>query len=131
MAKWVLIGFLHISQSHLHSLTFVHSLVLMLTLHFYPPPDRNFCWRHIFRLDLSFSAFGFLTSSNSAFVSDNKGAYWILPHLTKPLARSHFCSFTCLAASTPFLSSSRSQLLLEAYILHGFLIFSFRISHKQ
>ena len=39
------------------------------------------------------------------------GAYWIPPHLTKPLAQFHFCSLTCLAASTPFLSSFRSQLL--------------------
>ena len=42
MASWVLIGFLNISRSHLHSLTFVHSLVLPLALNFYPPPDRNF-----------------------------------------------------------------------------------------
>ena len=39
------------------------------------------------------------------------GAYWISEHLTKPLAQSHFCSLTGLAASTQFLSSSRSQLL--------------------
>ena len=39
------------------------------------------------------------------------GAYWISQHLTKPLAQFHFCSLTCLAASTPFLSSTRSQLL--------------------
>ena len=52
-----------------------------------PPSDCNFCWRHIFHLDFSFSAFGFLTSSNFAFLSDNLGAYWILPHLTKPLAQ--------------------------------------------
>ena len=70
---WVLIGFCHISRSHLHSLTFVHSLVLPLALRFYPPQDCNFCWRHIFHLDFSFSAFGFLTSSNLAFVSDNMG----------------------------------------------------------
>ena len=111
MANGVLIGFLNTSQSHLHSFTFVHSLVLPLALLFYPPSDHNFCWRHIFHLDFSFSAFGFLNSSNFAFLSDNLGAYWILPHLTKPLAQSHFCSFTRLAASTPFLSSTRSQLL--------------------
>ena len=50
---------------------FVHSLVFPPALHFYPPPDRNFCWRHIFHLDFSFLAFVFLTSSNFAFVSDD------------------------------------------------------------
>ena len=59
------------------------------------------------------------------------GAYWISQHLTKPHAQSHFCSLTGLAASTPFLSSLGSQLLLEAYISLGFLIFSFRISRQQ
>ena len=38
MASWVLIGFLNISWSHLHKLTFVHSLVLPPALKFYPPP---------------------------------------------------------------------------------------------
>ena len=38
----VLIGFLHTSRNHLHSFTFVHSLVLPLALLFYPPSDRNF-----------------------------------------------------------------------------------------
>ena len=65
----VLIGFCHISRSHLNGLTFVHSLVLLPALHFYPPPDRNFCWREIFQLDLSFSAFIFLTSRNFGFVN--------------------------------------------------------------
>ena len=58
------------------------------------------------------------------------GAYWISEHLTKPLAQSHFCSLTGLAASTQFLSSSRSQLLLEGDISIGFVIFSFHISHQ-
>ena len=58
------------------------------------------------------------------------GAYWISEHLSKPLAQSHFCSLTGLAASTQVLSSSRSQLLLEADISLGFVIFSFHISHQ-
>ena len=58
------------------------------------------------------------------------GAYWISEHLTKPLAQSHFCSLTGLAASTQFLSSSRSQLLLEGDISIGFVIFSFHIYHQ-
>ena len=33
------------------------------------------------------------------------------------------CSLTCLAAYTPFLSSTRMQLLLEAVVRVGFLIF--------
>ena len=41
------------------------------------------------------------------------------------------CSLTCLAACTPFLSSTRMQLLLEAVVRVGFLIFSFHISHRQ
>ena len=69
MASWVLIGFLNISWSHLHKLTFVHSLVLPPALKFYPPPDRNFWWRQIFHLDFSFSAFIFLTSRNFGFVN--------------------------------------------------------------
>ena len=69
MASWVLIGFLNTSRSHLHNRTFVHSLVLPLALKFYPPPDRNFCRRQIFHLDLSFSAFIFLTSRNFGFVN--------------------------------------------------------------
>ena len=69
MASWVLIGFLNISWSHLHKLTFVHSLVLPPALKFYPPPDRNFWWRQIFHLDFSFSAFIFLTGRNFGFVN--------------------------------------------------------------
>ena len=69
MASWVLIGFLNISWSHLHKLTFVHSLVLPPALKFYPPPDRNFWWRQIFHLDFSFSAFIFLPSRNFGFVN--------------------------------------------------------------
>ena len=69
MASWVLIGFLNTSRSHLHNRTFVHSLVLPLALKFYPPPDRNFYRRQIFHLDLSFSAFIFLTSRNFGFVN--------------------------------------------------------------
>ena len=57
-------------------------------------------------------------------------AYWISEHLMKPLARSHFCSLTGLAASTQVLSSTRSQLLMEADISLGFLIFCFHISHQ-
>ena len=58
------------------------------------------------------------------------GAYWISEHLMKPLARSHFCSLTGLAASTQVLSSTRSQLLMEADISLGFLICCFHISHQ-
>ena len=58
------------------------------------------------------------------------GAYWISEHLTKPLAQSHFCSLTGLATSTQVLSSPRSQLLQEADISLGFVIFSFHISHQ-
>ena len=41
------------------------------------------------------------------------------------------CSLTCLAACTPFLSSTRMQLLLEAVVRVGFLIFSFHISSTR
>ena len=57
-------------------------------------------------------------------------AYWISEHLMKPLAQAHFCSLTGLAASTQVLSSTRSQLLMEADISLGFLIFCFHISHQ-
>ena len=48
MVRWMLIGFVNISGSYIHNLTFVHSLVLALALHFYPPPVCNFCRRLIF-----------------------------------------------------------------------------------
>ena len=41
------------------------------------------------------------------------------------------CSLTCLAACTPFLSSTRMQLLLEADIPVGFLISGFHISSTR
>ena len=44
LARLVLIGFLHTSRNHLHSLTFVHSLVLPQLL---PPSDCNFCLRQL------------------------------------------------------------------------------------
>ena len=58
MAKGVLIGLLHITGSHmLKPDFFFHSLVLPFALHFYPPPECNFCWRQVLQLDFSFSSF--------------------------------------------------------------------------
>ena len=48
MVRWMLIGFVNISGSYSRNLTFVHSLVLALALHFYPPPVCNFCRRLMF-----------------------------------------------------------------------------------
>ena len=47
----------HLRKPHAQARLFFHSLVLPFALHFYPPPECNFCWRQVLQLDFSFSSF--------------------------------------------------------------------------
>ena len=68
----------------------------------------------------------FSTSYLRKSQAGSTSAYWIPPHLTKPLAQSHFCSFTCLAATS---SSFRLQLLLNGRDLLS-CCFIFLLCHR-
>ena len=115
MAEEVLIGFLHISRSHMHDHTFFRPLVLPLALHFYPPPDCHFCWREIFLLDLSFLTFVFLSGRHLHFFC------W-----TEAESRN-----TKLALGGFFSQPTTLPPLLEADVYVGFVICNFRISVWQ